>query len=88
MRFSIRALSPVCISVIYLGTVNWGLRMHRLSVAFLAGGLAYGRVKSSLTATLSSIIGSTTSSLSGSDTKVGWTLGGGIEGPLLRNSRR
>jgi outer membrane immunogenic protein len=50
------------------------------------GGLAYGHVESSLTANVSTALGGVTSILSGSDTKVGWTLGVGIESPL-GNSR-
>jgi outer membrane immunogenic protein len=87
--FAIRGPQTLTISheekLEWFGTVRGriGYIFWNNAMLYATGGLAYGHVESSLTATLSSIFSSATSSLVGSDTKVGWTVGGGIEGPLF-----
>ena len=68
----------------WFGTVRGrvGYIFWNNAMLYGTGGLAYGHVDSSLTATVSSNIVNASANFSGSDTKVGWTVGAGIEGPL------
>jgi outer membrane immunogenic protein len=68
----------------WFGTVRGrvGYIFWNNAMLYGTGGLAYGHVGSSLTTTVSIPTASATSSFSGSGTKVGWTVGAGIEGPL------
>lgn len=79
--------------------LTWfGTARGRIGYAFLpttmlyaTGGLAYGHVSSSLGVSISGTTGGVpfgpiASTLSGSDTRVGWTVGAGIEGALLSST--
>ena len=82
-------LGPVTGTATFLHSeqLQWfGTVRGRIGYAFYhamlygTGGLAYGHLNSSLTATTISSVGTTSATLSGSKINEGWTVGGGFEG--------
>jgi len=73
----------------WFGTVRGrvGYILWNNGMVYATGGLAYGRIESSVSAALTLTVGgaSATSSatFSDSDTKLGWTVGAGVEGQMF-----
>ncbi|WP_029005083.1 outer membrane protein [Azorhizobium doebereinerae] len=79
---SARSASNIKSSLDYFGTVRArvGYAFDRV-LPYITGGMAYGESKTSAT----QLSGSTLSIFDGNDTKVGWTIGGGLEYALTNN---
>ncbi|HEY6859364.1 MAG TPA: outer membrane protein [Pseudolabrys sp.] len=68
----------------WFGTVRGrvGYIFWNNGMVYATGGLAYGHVKSSVTAVVTAL-GTSSATFSDSETKLGWTVGAGVEGQLF-----